>query len=195
MYPMITGPSELSKANEILQEVKDELRAKKIKFNKDIKSGVMIEVPSAAMTADMLAQQAHFFSIGTNDLIQYTLAVDRVNEQTANLYEPGHPGVLRLIKRAIDAAHDHGIEVGCCGEMASEPYLALILLGLNLDAFSMSPSNILQVKKMIRSVSLKDAAQLAQEVLGLENGKDVEMVSRQRLQSFVPEILSNDKND
>ncbi|MBF0533133.1 MAG: phosphoenolpyruvate--protein phosphotransferase [Candidatus Omnitrophica bacterium] len=195
MYPMITGVAELKKANAILDEVKRELHREKIKFDEDMKVGVMIEVPSAAMTSDLLAREADFFSIGTNDLIQYTLAVDRVNEQTASLYEPGHPGVLRLIKRTIDAAHDAGINVGLCGEMASDPVLALVLVGLNIDSLSMSPTNILQIKKMVRSISWKDAQVLAQEVLEYENGQEVEMHCRRRLKKLVPLLITDERGE
>jgi len=191
MYPMITGISDFRKANEILNEAKTELREEKVKFNEDMKVGAMIEVPSAAMTADLLANEAGFFSIGTNDLIQYTLAVDRMNEQADMVYEPGHPAVLRLIKRTIDAAHAKKIPVGLCGEMSSEPNLALILLGLNLDEFSMSSNSILQIKKLIRSVSLKDAQKLANEALELSTGDEVEELSRKRLKELsVPSMIA-----
>ena len=190
MYPMISGAGELRKANAILEEVKNELREEKIPFDENMPVGMMIEVPSAALTADLLAKETAFFSIGTNDLIQYTLAVDRVSEQTAHLYEPGHPAILRLIKSVIDAGHKENISVGLCGEMSSEPVLALILLGLNLDEFSMSPQSILQIKKMIRSVSFKDAQELAHKVLGLSMGQEVQEIGTARLRELAPHVFT-----
>ncbi|OGX07246.1 MAG: hypothetical protein A2Z88_06105 [Omnitrophica WOR_2 bacterium GWA2_47_8] len=150
---------------------------------------MMIEVPSAALTADILAKEANFFSIGTNDLIQYTLAVDRVNEKIANLYEPGHPAILRLIKNIIDAGHKEKIHVGLCGEMSSEPVLALLLLGMGLDEFSMSALNILQIKKLIRSVNFKDAQDVAKKALSLSTGHEVEAFCLSKLREFAPVIL------
>jgi len=190
MYPMITGISDFRQANAILNEVKTSLRDEKIAFDEDLLVGAMIEVPSAAITTDLLAKEADFFSIGTNDLIQYTLALDRLNEQAESVYEPGHPAILRLIKQTIDAAHMESIPVGLCGEMSSEPILALILLGLNLDEFSMSSVSILQIKKLIRSVSLKDAQKLSEEVLQLPTGEEVEELSRARLQELAPHTLT-----
>ncbi|MDD5155826.1 MAG: phosphoenolpyruvate--protein phosphotransferase, partial [Candidatus Omnitrophica bacterium] len=185
MYPMISGIEELEQANKILDECKDELKKKGVPFNNDIKAGAMIEVPSAAMTADLLAIEADFFSIGTNDLIQYSLAVDRANEKVAYLYDPAHPAVLRLIKNIIDSAHNAGIKVGMCGEMSGEPAFALILLGLGLDEFSMPPSAIPEVKYVIRSVSYSQAQEFAKQALKLSTGKEVEEFSQSRLREIL----------
>jgi phosphotransferase system enzyme I (PtsI) len=185
MYPMISGVEELRQANKILDEVKEELKTEGVAFDEDIQVGAMIEVPSAAVTADILAKEADFFSIGTNDLIQYSLAVDRVNEKVAYLYEPAHPAVLRLINNVIKAAHQAHINVGMCGEMAGEASLVLILLGLGLDEFSMPPQVIPEVKYIIRSVTLKEVQKIAQHVLKLSTGKEVEEFSQARLREIL----------
>jgi phosphotransferase system enzyme I (PtsI) len=185
MYPMISGIEELKQANNILGEVKGELRSRGVPFDENIEVGAMIEVPSAAMTADLLAKEADFFSIGTNDLIQYSLAVDRGNEKVAYLYEPLHPAVLRLIKNISEAAHNSGIWVGMCGEMAGEPNMVLILLGLGLDELSMPPAVIPEVKYIIRSLTLKQAKGIAQEALKLSTGKEVEEFTQLKLKEIL----------
>ncbi|MCX5701087.1 MAG: phosphoenolpyruvate--protein phosphotransferase [Candidatus Omnitrophica bacterium] len=185
MYPMISGVGELRQANKILEEAKVELRTKGMPFDEDIQVGVMIEVPSAAMTADILAKEVDFFSIGSNDLIQYSLAVDRANEKVAYLYDPAHPAVLRLIKNVIDAAHNADINVGMCGEMAGEPSLALILLGLGLDEFSMPPQVIPELKYLIRSITLKQAKDIADEAMKLSTGEEIEAFARAKLMEIL----------
>ncbi|MBU1923626.1 MAG: phosphoenolpyruvate--protein phosphotransferase [Candidatus Omnitrophica bacterium] len=181
MYPMISGIEELRQANELLQEAKDELKQNGLEFNDKILVGVMIEVPSAAMTADILAKEADFFSIGTNDLIQYCLAVDRGNEKVAYLYEPAHPAVLRLIKQVIDAAHEAKIKVAMCGEMAGEPSLALILLGLGLDEFSVPPQVIPELKFIIRAIGFKTVQAIANEAMKLSTGTQVGEFAQNKL--------------
>ena len=181
MYPMISGVEELRQANQLLGEAKAELRQNGLRFNDKIEVGVMVEVPSAAMTADILAREADFFSIGTNDLIQYSLAVDRSNERVAYLYDPAHPAVLRLVKSIIDAAHQAKIKVAMCGEMAGEASLALILLGLGLDEFSLPPQVIPELKYVIRAVGFKAAQELAAQAMKLSTGKEVEEFSQNRL--------------
>lgn len=189
MYPMISGIEELRQANTILEEVKSRLRKDRISFDKNIEVGAMIEIPSAALTSDILAKEADFFSIGTNDLIQYALAVDRVNEKIAYLYEPAHPAVLRLIKNVIDNGHKEGIWVGMCGEMAGEPALALILLGLGLDEFSTSPILLPEIKKIIRASRRKDAKKMAEKALTFSTGAEVEEFARRKLKEILPELV------
>lgn len=188
MFPMISGIDELRRANEILRDVKAELAREGQAMAQDIEVGAMIEVPSAALTCDVLAKEVRFFSIGTNDLIQYALAVDRMNEKIAYLYEPTHPGVLRLIKQIIESGHAAGLWVGICGEMAGEPALALWLLGMGLDEFSTSPVQVPLIKKVIRSVELPKAKAIAQEALQLTTSKEVEDFLSAHLRQLVPEL-------
>lgn len=173
MFPMISGVEELEKALEILEETKEELRKEKINFIERIPVGIMIEVPSAAMTSDILARKVDFFSIGTNDLIQYTIAVDRGNEKIASLYEPFHPGVLRLIRMVIDNAHEQGLPVSMCGEMAGDIYSSVILLGLGLDIYSMSSISIPEIKRIIRSVSMSEAEELVGTIMAMKSFVDI----------------------
>ncbi|MCL2007549.1 MAG: phosphoenolpyruvate--protein phosphotransferase [Treponema sp.] len=166
MFPLISGIEELEEALVFLEEAKNECRRMKQPFAENIEVGVMIEVPSAAMTADILAQRADFFSIGTNDLLQYSLAVDRGNEKVSYLAQSSHPGILRFLKSAIQAAHDKGIKAAMCGEMAGDPSMTALLLGLGLDEFSMAASSIPRVKRIIRNVTLDECRKLAEELLG-----------------------------
>jgi phosphotransferase system enzyme I (PtsI) len=173
MLPLITTPGELRWAKGILQEVKDELTAEGLPFNPDVELGIMIEVPAAALMADALAREADFFSIGTNDLIQYTLAVDRTNEHVAPLFTPAEPAVLRLIQMVIDAAARHSISISMCGEMAGNPLYVVLLLGMGLRELSVAPTQAPQVKKVVRSVSINEAKALAREVLLLQTREEV----------------------
>lgn len=173
MYPMISSLNELRQATELLDKCKAELRAEGYLFNEQMETGVMIEIPAAAMIADALAKRVQFFSIGTNDLIQYTIAVDRMNPRIAHLYEPTHPAVLRLIQRTVDAAHAHGLWCGVCGEMAGDPTLVPLLLGLGADELSATPASVPAVKYLIRRLKLSEARDLAAFAVGCENGAEV----------------------
>ena len=164
MYPMISTLTELHEANKILEKVKQDLKKENIKFDEEMDVGSMIEVPSAAMIIDAIAKEVDFVSIGTNDLIQYTIAVERVNENVASLYDPLHPTILRFIKHIIDESHKAGIGVGMCGEMASDPYYAPILLGFGLDEFSVASAQIPKIKRVIRSISFKNVQEVAEEI-------------------------------
>jgi phosphotransferase system enzyme I (PtsI) len=188
MYPMISGMEELKHANSILEDCKKELKKESVAFDENIEVGAMIEVPSAAIISDILAKEVDFFSIGTNDLIQYSLAVDRVNEKIAYLYEPSHPAVLRLIKSIIDNGHNAGIWVGMCGEMAGDMVMTLILLGLGLDEFSASPIAIPEIKRIIRSVTIRQAKEIAQEAITLSTGKEVERYAKRKLKEVIPDL-------
>ena len=188
MYPMISGVEELKQANAMLEDVKKDLKKESIQFDEAMEVGAMIEVPSAALTSDILAKEVDFFSIGTNDLIQYSLAVDRVNEKIAYLYEPSHPAILRLIKTIIDNAHNAGIWVGMCGEMAGDISMTLVLLGLGLDEFSASPIAIPELKRIIRSVTLRQAKEIAQESMLLATGKEVEEFAKSKIKEIVPDL-------
>jgi len=173
MFPMVTSVEEVRAVKKLLGEVKAELKKEKIPFSDEIEVGIMVEIPSAVITADLLAAEVDFFSIGTNDLIQYTLAVDRVNERVAHLYEPYHPAILRLIRDTIKAAHDHDVWVGLCGEMAADPITAVILFGLGIDELSMGPVAIPEVKRVIRNIRLADAKRLADEILQMTTAKEI----------------------
>ncbi|MES1167136.1 MAG: phosphoenolpyruvate--protein phosphotransferase, partial [Pseudomonadota bacterium] len=173
MYPMISGSEELARANAVLAECKEELRARGQPFDEQMAVGSMIEIPSAAATADILALQCDFFSIGTNDLIQYLLAIDRVNDRIAHLYEPSHPAVIRTLRHIMDEARRAGISVGVCGEMAGDPVFVPLLLGLGVDSLSMTPPLLPAVKYLVRAMTMADARQLAAEALALSSPKEI----------------------
>lgn len=192
MYPMISGVAELRAANAILEDVKVELQHQGVAFDPEIQVGAMIEIPSAAMTADLLAREVDFFSVGTNDLIQYALAIDRINEQVAYLYEPLHPAVLRLLRSVVSAAHNEGIWISMCGEMAADPLYGLLLVGLGLDELSMTPGAIPLMKRIIRSVTYGQAAEVAQRVFGCATAQEVEGLLRQEMRARFPEYFAGD---
>ncbi len=173
MYPMISSVEEVRQANCVLAQAREELEQEGLPYDRDMQVGIMVEIPSAAVIADLLAREVDFFSIGTNDLIQYTLAVDRMNERIAHLYEPLHSAVLRLIKNVIDASHQAGKWTGMCGEMAGDAVAAPILLGMGLDEFSMSPGSIPRVKKVIGALSYQEARQIAERALQMENPEEI----------------------
>jgi phosphotransferase system enzyme I (PtsI) len=173
MYPMISGLDELNRANALVEQCKAELRAEKIPFAENLEIGAMIEIPSAVLIADTLAKRVKFFSIGSNDLIQYTLAADRTNEKVSHLYEPTHPAILRLIKMTVDAAHANGIWAGVCGEIAGDPVLTPLLLGLGVDELSAAPAVLDEVKYIIRRLKLDEARQLAEFALASESPTEI----------------------
>ncbi len=187
MFPMISGIEEIRKAKRILMDVKQELLAGGTPLGKEIEIGIMIEVPSAVIVAEELAKEVDFFSIGTNDLIQYALAIDRINERVTYLYEPLHPAVLRLIKQVVDVGHRAGIRVAMCGEMAGEPAYTMILLGLELDELSMHPLAIPRVKKIIRGITLKESKALLSKVMTLSSVSDIRSFVGAAMQKRFPD--------
>jgi phosphoenolpyruvate-protein phosphotransferase (PTS system enzyme I) len=189
MYPMISGVEEVIAANKVLDSAKDDLRKAGTAFNEHIEVGVMIEIPSAALTADAIAPHVSFFSLGTNDLTQYALAVDRINERVAYLYRSTHPSVLRLIQETITAGHRNGIWVGLCGEMAGNPILTPLLVGMGVDELSVSPATVPMIKDSIRSISLAQAKAVAAEAAGCVTPDEVMTVCRRLIAAEAPELL------
>lgn len=172
MFPMISGLEELNEAKSVLNEVREELSREGVEYNKDMEIGIMIEVPSAVVLADVLAKEVDFFSIGTNDLIQYSLAIDRGNEQVAFMYDPLHPAVLRMIQTVVEAGHSANIKVTMCGEMAGDPACAPILLGLKLDELSMPSANVPYIKRLIRMATFKECQEYLEKILMCKTSKE-----------------------
>jgi len=193
MYPMISCVDELTQANTLVEEYKRELACEGIAFNPNVEIGAMIEIPSAAIGAETLARRCKFFSIGTNDLIQYSLAIDRLNEKIAHLYEPTNPAILRLVQMTVAAAHKHGIWVGVCGEMAGDPVLTPLLLGLGVDELSVAPANVPQIKFLIRRMKMAEARELADFALQCESGAEVLARAEQYARSIAPSLFDNER--
>jgi len=186
MYPLISGHGELMEAKEHLEAVKDELRSKGVSFDENIKVGAMIEVPSAVMVAQDLAKHVDFFSIGTNDLIQYTLAVDRGNENIAYLYQPFHPAVLRMIYNVVEIGREYRIPVSICGEMASDPMCVLVLLALGIERLSMAPNAIPSIKQLVRSISIVRLREFGSKILSMSSAEEIKM----RVIEALPKLLA-----
>lgn len=189
MFPMISGLAELRQANELLETCRAELRDEGKDFDANLEVGIMIEIPSAVLIADSLAKEVDFFSIGTNDLIQYTIAVDRVNERIAYLYEPTHPAIIRLIELTVNAAHENHIWVGVCGEMAGEITLTPLLIGLGIDEFSASAGLVPRVKKAVQTLDSKECVQLVEDVRGLASATDILERCEAIARRHYPELL------
>jgi phosphotransferase system enzyme I (PtsI) len=192
MFPMVSELTELQQAKEVLAEVKADLDRRGLPYDRSIEVGIMIETPSAALIADILAREVDFFSIGTNDLIQYALAIDRVNEHVAYLYRPLHPAVLRLIRDAIRAAHTHEIPVGMCGEMAGEPMYTQILVGLGIDQLSMNAVSLPRVKKILRATRLEDAQRFANALGEFRTAWEVEEYVKTEMTRLFPDDITDD---
>jgi phosphotransferase system enzyme I (PtsI) len=188
LFPMISGLEEILDTKRHLRSVMKELDKKGEKYAADIKVGVMIEVPSAVTMADALAKRVDFFSIGTNDLIQYALAIDRVNEHVAYMYQPFHPAIIRMIQQVVKAARSAGIKVALCGEMAGDPLGVLILVGLGLDELSMNAQSVPMIKKVIRSISMEEARADLQNILKLNTAKEVRKYIVRRMKPLISEL-------
>ena len=189
MFPLVTGIQELRQVKTLVREIKVELDAEGIPYANDLKIGIMIEVPAAAMIADVLAQEADFFAIGTNDLIQYSLAIDRSNENVSYLYEPLHPAILRLVQFVIASGKRAGIPVSMCGEMAADPLYSIILVGLGLEIFSMNPSSIPVIKNIFRSLRYKDCKKIAETAMEKSTAQEIEEFLIESVATRIPEGL------
>lgn len=195
MFPLITSIGELRQAKFIVRDMMEEMDEEGLPFDRSLPLGMMVEVPSAAIQAETFAREADFFSIGTNDLVQYTLAVDRTNERVANLYTPMHPAVLRLIRDVARAGKKREIEVSCCGEAAGDLEFAMLLIGLGLRTLSTSSSSIPQLKRFVRSVSVQQCERAARQALALDSEVQVAAMIRDRARKLVPEAFSGRSAD
>jgi phosphotransferase system enzyme I (PtsI) len=189
MFPLVTTLMELRRCRLILADVMEDLEEEGVEFRRNIPIGMMVEVPSAALMADQFARLVDFFSIGTNDLIQYTLAADRTNENLATLYSASDPAVLRLVRSVIRAAHQKQIEVSVCGEMSGDPIYAPLLIGLGLRQMSVSPHKIPEIKRVVRGLSMKESQRIAGRVQRLDNARDITSFLRDRVRRIVPELV------
>jgi phosphotransferase system enzyme I (PtsI) len=186
MFPMVAAVEEVRRAKEYLAEAREELRREKRSFRADIPVGIMVEIPAAAVIGDMLAREVSFFSVGTNDLIQFTMAVDRGNERVWNLYQPAHPAILRLLSQTIRTGDESGVDVSACGEICSEPIYTLLLLGMGLRELSLAPAMIPEVKKVIRSVTMERAREVAQTAISMGEASQTERYLHASLRQVLP---------
>jgi phosphotransferase system enzyme I (PtsI) len=189
MFPLISNLQELMQAKMILRDVMEDLEEEQISYDRNIKIGIMIETPSAALTAASLAKDCDFFSIGTNDLTQYTLAVDRSNELVSTLYSPVDPAVLRLIRTVIQDAHKARIDLSICGEMASEPEYVMLLMGLGVRTLSLAPPMIPEIKQIIRSTTIKECNKIARKTLTMNSERQIANFLRNEVRKIIPEVF------
>jgi phosphotransferase system enzyme I (PtsI) len=188
MFPMISGLQEVLDTKMILDQVKDELDKENLPYDPDVQIGVMIEVPSAVAVSDLLARHVDFFSLGTNDLIQYSLAIDRINEHVAFMYQPFHPAIIRMLRQAVQAAREAGIEIALCGEMAGDPLCVFILLGLGIEELSMNAGSIPIIKQLIRCISMEDAKRHLQNILELSTAQSVREYLIEKMKALSPDL-------
>ena len=185
---MISGLQEIHESKKILNGVMKELDHEGVPYDRDMEVGIMIEIPSAVAVADILAKHVDFFSIGTNDLIQYALAIDRGNEHVAYMYKPFHPAILRMIKQAVKAANKAGIKVALCGEMAADPLCAFVLLGLDIEGLSMNARGIPGIKKIIRSISIKESKKALKHIFQLETAEEIREYVSAKVRTLLPDF-------
>jgi phosphotransferase system enzyme I (PtsI) len=188
MFPMVSTVTEVQRAKALLKQAMEDLKRRGIKYDTRIRVGVMIEVPAAAVMAEQLAAEVHFLSIGTNDLVQYLMAVDRGNDAIAPLFQPFHPAVVRTLRHIVEAGHRKNVWVGVCGEMAGDPLATVFLVGIGVDELSVIPPVLPEIKKIIRSIKLKDAKRVADKVCALHTEREIRAFLSSIIKNKVPEI-------